>query len=146
MPCFHSIRQDAGLVSGGASTSSRCEQTASLQRVSQAKVSARQLQRHLRRSQTAVKTALKQCQIHAQQGVSPIDQSCAAQLDWEQGQSGGRAYDSRCIGRCLLQGFAFAAMFSLLTPEGSYAAESLPIGLVKSWLVSILACSRVWVF
>ena len=36
----------------------------------------------------------------------------------------------------MVQGFAAAALLSFLAPGPSYSAESIPIGLLKSWIVS----------
>ncbi len=52
---------------------------------------------------------------------------------------------SQHLGRRMLQGFAAAAVLSLVAPGPSYSAESLPIGLLKSWVVSLLAsCMLPW--
>lgn len=37
----------------------------------------------------------------------------------------------------MLQGFAAAAVFSLLAPGPSYSAETLPIGLLKTWVEQV---------
>ena len=146
MPCMHSVTREAVPIAGGASTSNRCEQAAAIQRVLLVKRSVRQLHRQLKRCRFSVRTRLHQCHTQAHQQIGRESQTLAAQLGSQEGEHQAQAHEPSRIGRCLLQSFAFAAALSLLTPEASYGAESLPIGLVKSWLVSIFLMSASFYF
>lgn len=137
MPCIHCARREMTCSTGAASTSSRCEQAAPIQRVPQSRSGQQQLQQQLPRSRGAFTRAGRQCQFsprqnlrlrgcHSQRQITP---NCVQDQVIE-------TYTSQRIGRCMLQGFAAAAVLSLLAPGPSYSAETLPIGLLKSWVVS----------
>ena len=128
MPCIHCARRDITFSSGATSTSSRCEQAAPLQRVPHS--THKQLQQHLRRSRAASKPILRQCQPCPQHKLHQLDDVVLTQ------DHVIRIQNSQRLGRCMLQGFAAAAVFSLLAPGPSYSAETLPIGLLKTWVVS----------
>jgi len=139
MPCIHCARRDVTLSTGAASTSSRCEQAAPIQRVPQSRSGQQQLQQQLQRSRAAFTRAVRLCEIsprqkmqltrcHSQRQVTP---NCVQDQVIQ-------THNSQRIGRCMLQGFAAAAVLSLLAPGPSYSAETLPIGLLKSWVVSFL--------
>ena len=130
MPCVHCASRDGAV---GASTSSRCSSSVPIQRVPQTIRSYRQLRRHLKHSRTAVQRAVLQCNTRWQQQTQPKEAVVSQQLSHDQNiwkQS------PQQIGRCMAEGFGAAALLTLLTPGPSYSAESLPIGLLKSWVVS----------
>jgi len=127
------------LSTGAASTSSRCEQAAPIQRVPQSRSGQQQLQQQLQRSRAAFTRAVRLCEISPRQKVQLT--RCHSQRqntpNCVQDQV-VQTHNSQRIGRCMLQGFAAAAVLSLLAPGPSYSAETLPIGLLKSWVVSFL--------
>lgn len=138
MPCVHCASRDTALT---ASTSSRCSSSVPVQRVFQWERSYKQLRRQLRRSRTAVQRAFFQGSPHPQQQtqqVNTLDSRPFAQ------QGPALTQTPQQLGRCMMQGFAAATVLTFLAPGASYSAESLPIGLLKSWIVSVEAfrCGR----
>ena len=130
MPCVHCTRHDSALA---ASTSSRCLSSASIQRVPQYVRSYKQLERQLRRSRAVVQRAVFQCSTRWQQQTQQRDSLVSQQFTQDHPT---QTQSSPHFGRCMVQGFAAAALLSLLAPGPSYSAESIPIGLLKSWIVS----------
>lgn len=137
MPCIHCARRDIIVGTGVASTSSRCEQTAPVQRVAQTGGSQEQFRQQLKRSPFASTRAVRQCQPVPQRKLRQVNRP--GQRQQTQGWTDTQALQTQAsqrFARCMLQGFAAAAVLSLLAPGPSYSAETLPIGLLKSWVVS----------
>ena len=130
MPCVHCTSRDTTLA---ASTSSRCLSSVPVQRVLRCGRSYKQLRRQLRRSHIAVQRAFFQGNPRRQQQTQQVDTSDSQPSAQHRPVLTQRPQQ---FGRCMVQGFAAAAFLSLLAPGPSYSAESLPVGLLKSWIVS----------
>lgn len=133
MPCVHFASRDTTLA---ASTSNRCISSVPVQRVPQCRRTYKQLRRQLRRSHVAVQRAYSQLDPNRQQQtqqVEPLHTQLSAQH--RPALTLGRQHQ---LGRCVVHGFTFAAFLTFLAPGPSYSAESLPVGLLKSWVVSLL--------
>lgn len=130
MACVHCASRDTALV---ASTSSRCSSSVPVQRGLLGTHGYKQLRHQLRRSRTAVHWAFFQDNPRPQQQTQQVDSRPFAQHRPAQTQTPPQ------LGRCMVQGFAAATVLTFLAPGPSYSAESLPIGLLKSWIVRLQA-------
>lgn len=134
MPCVHCASRDTALI---ASTSSRCSTSVPVQqRVFQRARSYKQLRRQLRRSRTAVQRACFQGNTHPRQQTQQVNTGDPRPFAQ---QRPALTQTPQQLGRCMVQGFAAATVLTFLAPGASYSAESLPIGLLKSWIVSVQA-------
>lgn len=132
MPCLHCASRDTTLA---ASTSNRCLSSVPVQRVLQCRRTYKQLRRQLRRCHVAVQRAHSQLDPNRQQQRQQVD-TLHTQLSAQHRPA--LTQRQHQLGRCMVHGFAAAAFLSFLAPGPSYSAESLPVGLLKSWVVSFL--------
>ena len=132
MPCVHCASRDTALA---ASTSNRCLSSVPVQRVLQCRRTYKQLRRQLRRSHVAVQRAYSQHDPNRQQQTQQVD-ILHTQLSAQHRPA--LTQRQHQLGRCMVHGFAAAAFLSFLAPGPSYSAESLPVGLLKSWVVRFL--------
>ncbi|KAL3154625.1 hypothetical protein ABBQ32_014074 [Trebouxia sp. C0010 RCD-2024] len=132
MPCVHCASRDTALI---ASTSSRCSTSVPVQqRVFQRARSYKQLRRQLRRSRTAVQRACFQGNTHPRQQTQQVNTGDPRPFAQ---QRPALTQTPQQLGRCMVQGFAAATVLTFLAPGASYSAESLPIGLLKSWIEQV---------
>ena len=132
MPCVHCASRDTTLA---ASTSNRCFSSVPVQRVLQCRRTYKQLRRQIRRSHVAVQRAYSQLDPNRQQQTQQVD-TLHTQLSAQHRPA--LTQRQHQLGRCMVHGFAAAAFLTFLAPGPSYSAESLPVGLLKSWVVSSL--------
>ena len=130
MPCLRCASIDSTLTT---STSNRCSLPVPAQRVPQSTLTHKQLRRTLATSRTVVQRAVLHCNARQPVVTQPVGNLTPQHIAQE---SPAQIFYSQQFGRCMAQGFAAAAFLSFLAPLPSYSAESLPIGLLKSWVVS----------
>ena len=138
MPCINCARAESGFGIGVTSTSSRLDPVAPLHRVPS---SHKQLQHQIQRSRVTFARVSRLCQPYLPRQLQQVDAATQPKhIQQCMEAQATKTYSSQCFGRCILQGFAAAAVLSLLAPGPSYSAESLPIGLLKNWVVSDACC------
>lgn len=132
MPCLHCASRDTTLV---ASTSNRCLSSVPVQRVLECGRTHKQIRRQIKRSHVAAQRAFSQLDPNRQQQTQQVE-TLHPQISVQQRPA--QTQRQHQLGQCMVHGFAAAAFLSFLAPGPSYSAESLPVGLLKSWIVSFV--------